>query len=364
MRNLFLYPLSLVYGLIISLRNRMYDFSIFKSVGFDIPVISVGNITVGGTGKTPHTEYLIQLLHPRFKVATLSRGYKRKTKGFRKVETDSFVEDVGDEPLQMKKKFPDIHVCVCENRVTGIREILASGTSPDVILLDDAFQHRRVIPGVNIVLVDFNKPLKEDKMLPAGRLRESPWQLRRASLIIITKCPSEITPITRRIMAKDISLYPYQELYFTTLRYGSLYPVFKDTARSVSNFEAGKTGILLMTGIASPEPLISFLKNSFSEVETAVYPDHYYFSRSDILQIVQRLVKLKSPEKIIVTTEKDATRLISIEGLPGEFKSSLYCLPIQVKFLDMEGKLFDKKITAYVGENKINRELHLRKNQN
>jgi tetraacyldisaccharide 4'-kinase len=364
MRNLLLYPLSLLYGFIIAFRNQLYDLKFIKSTEFDIPVISIGNITVGGTGKTPHTEYLIRLLGSQFRVATLSRGYKRKTEGFRKVETTSAVTEVGDEPLQMKRKFPEINVFICENRVTGINEILSSGPKPDVILLDDAFQHRRVTPGVNIVLVDYNKPLKKDRMLPAGNLRESPWQIRRASVIIITKCPSEITPITRRIIAKDVHLFPYQELYFTTLQYGALYPVFSEALQSDQFADTGKMGVLAVSGIASPEDMHRYLRNSFAEVETAIFPDHHYYLRSDILLIIQKFVKLKSAEKIIVTTEKDAARLISLDGLPGEFKSALFCLPVQVRFPDKEGKSFDKKILSYVGENKSNREIHFRKNPN
>jgi tetraacyldisaccharide 4'-kinase len=362
MRKLLLFFFSLAYGFIIWVRNQLYDFRFLKSVDFDIPVISVGNITVGGTGKTPHIEYLIRLLQSDFRVATLSRGYMRKTKGFRMVETSSGVEESGDEPLQIKKKFPESAVSVCENRVTGVQELLRLKTPPDVVLLDDAFQHRRINPGINIVLIDYNKPLKEDHMLPYGRLRENPAQLRRANLIIVTKCPSEVTPITRRIMAKDVYLYPYQDLFFTTMTYGHLFPVFPEAPPLEMNENSLKKGILVVSGIASPEYMIGYLEKMSEEVESVVFPDHHYYDRSDILQINQRFHGLKSAEKIIVTTEKDVQRLTGNHLLTKELKSVLYCLPVQVKFLDQEGKLFDKKIKEYVGENKSNRELHFRKN--
>jgi tetraacyldisaccharide 4'-kinase len=362
MRKLLLCLFSLAYGFITSARNRLYDLRVLKSVDFDIPLISVGNITVGGTGKTPHIEYLIRLLQSDFRVATLSRGYMRKTKGFRLVETSSGVEETGDEPLQIKKKFPEITVSVCENRVTGVDELLRLKTPPDVVLLDDAFQHRRINPGIHIVLIDYNKPLKEDHMLPCGRLRENPSQLRRANLIIVTKCPSEVTPITRRIMAKDVYLYPYQDLFFTTMTYGNLFPVFPDAPPLEILDNSLKKGILVVSGIASPEYMISYLEKMSEEVECAVFPDHHYYDRSDILLINQRFHGLKSAEKIIVTTEKDVQRLTGTHMLTKELKSVLYCLPVQVKFLDQEGKLFDKKIKKYVGENKSNSELHFRKN--
>ncbi len=363
MRKLFLYPLSLIYGLVMTIRNWMYDYKLLKSVDFETPVISIGNITVGGTGKTPHTEYLIRLLKSQFRIATLSRGYKRKTKGFLLVNTTSDVTESGDEPLQMKKKFPGVTVSVCENRVTGVEQLLASEATPDVILLDDAFQHRRINPGLNILLIDYNKPLREDHLLPYGRLRENQKQLRRANIIIITKCPNEIAPITRRIMAKEVFLFPYQELFFTTMVYGQLCPAFPEAPKMDLFTDTWRMGILLVTGIASPEYVIQHVKKLSAEVDTVIFPDHHYFSENDIHLIVQKFYRLQSSKRIIVTTEKDLVRLTKQDLLTAEVKASIYYLPIQVKFLDREGKLFDKKILEYVGENKTNRELHIRKNQ-
>ncbi|MFW5831389.1 MAG: tetraacyldisaccharide 4'-kinase, partial [Prolixibacteraceae bacterium] len=254
MTKILLYPFSLLYGIGVFMRNRLYDLNIIKSKDFDVPVISIGNITVGGTGKTPHVEYLINLLKEKFEVATLSRGYKRKTRGFRKVEVDSKVLEVGDEPLQVKKKFPDTEVAVCENRIKGAETLLDEKKEkvPDVLLLDDAFQHRRIEAGINILLIDYNRHIKEDSLLPAGRLREPAAQMRRANVIIFTKCPGEITPIMRRVMQKEVRLKPYQELFFTTLEYDRIIPVFSGSGIEPELFNAKKIDMLVVTGIAWP----------------------------------------------------------------------------------------------------------------
>lgn len=364
MVKLFLYPLAWLYGIGVYLRNRMYDFDFLKSEEFEVPVISIGNITVGGTGKTPHVEYLVNLLYNKFEVATLSRGYKRKTKGFRFVETNSTALEVGDEPLQIKNKFPGVTVSVCENRVAGAGILLdiKNEIIPDVVLLDDAFQHRRITPGINILLIDYNHQIKEDMLLPVGRLRESAAQMRRANIIVFTKCPDEITPITRRILMKDVKLKPYQELFFTALNYQGLEPVFIAEKLDDDFYKEKAFSLLIFTGIASPESIHKYLKRFSEKVETLVFPDHYNFSKEDIVSIMQKFEGISSEKKIIITTEKDAMRLKDRKGLTDEFKDALYYLPVKVKFLDDEGKAFNKKIFNYVGENKSNRELHNRKN--
>lgn len=365
MIKIVLYPFSLLYGLVVYFRNRFYDLNFLKSVEFDIPVISIGNITVGGTGKTPHVEYLAGLLKDRFRVATLSRGYKRKTKGFQWVETTSSVNEVGDEPLQIKQKFPVITVSVCENRVVGVKKLLnpENENIPDVVLLDDAFQHRRITPGINILLIDYNRPLKEDMLLPAGRLREGKAQIRRANVIIFTKCPGEITPIMRRIMQKEVRLKPYQELYFTTLEYETLRPVFSAPEINPELLQKKRYSILAVAGIASPAVVFQYLEKQAAQLVTLSFPDHHYYSAADIQTILRKFEALKTEEKIVVTTEKDAIHLREMTGMPDELKKVLYYLPVKVRFLDDEGKLFNKKIISYVGENKSNRELYQRKNQ-
>ncbi|MFW6289582.1 MAG: tetraacyldisaccharide 4'-kinase, partial [Mariniphaga sp.] len=281
MRKILLYPVSMLYGLIVNFRNMLYDLNLFKSKEFDVTVISIGNITVGGTGKTPHVEYLVDLLKEKFQVATLSRGYRRKTKGYYLVNTDSTVREVGDEPLQIKRKFPDVTVSVCENRVEGVEKLLAieDQKSPDVILLDDAFQHRRISPVINILLIDYNRPLKNDSLLPAGSLRESASQLRRANVIIFSKCPpAEVTPIMRRVMQNEVGLRPYQSMFFTTYEYGKLKPVFGGKELGSDFYEKHSYAILIVTGIAYPRLIPEYLKQFTSETEMVSFPDHHNFS--------------------------------------------------------------------------------------
>ncbi len=365
MIKIFLYPLSWAYSFAVSVRNKMFDLNLLKSKEFDVPIISIGNITVGGTGKTPHVEYLVNLLSKKIKVATLSRGYKRKTTGFRLVETSSTAIEVGDEPLQIKNKFPDITVSVCENRVVGAENLLSSQNEiiPDVVLLDDAFQHRRISPGINILLIDYSRQIKNDSLLPVGRLRESTLQMRRANIIIFTKCPNEISPIMRRILMKDVNLKPYQKLFFTTLDYQKLEPVFNAGKLNNDFYTAKDFSLLIVTGIASPENIHKYLKQFSEKIEILTFPDHHNYSDNDLLTITKKFEAIHSEKKIIITTEKDAMRLKDSDNLPDEIKTALYYLPVKVKFLEDEGKAFNNKILNYVGENKSNRELYNRKNK-
>ncbi len=365
MVKLLLYPLAWLYGIVVYFRNQMYDLNLLKSEEFDVPVISIGNITVGGTGKTPHVEYLVNLLRDKFEVATLSRGYKRKTRGFRFVETSLTATEVGDEPLQIKNKFPNVTVAVCENRVVGTEKLLnlSNEIIPDVVLLDDAFQHRRITPGINILLIDYNRQIKEDTLLPVGRLREGVAQMRRANIIVFTKCPDEITPIMRRILMKDVGLKPYQKLFFTALEYQKLEPVFSAKKLGGDFYKEKAFSLLIVTGIASPKLIHNYLKQFSKRTEVFAFPDHHNYSNENILSITQKFESVNSENKIIITTEKDAMRLKDRDDLTDEFKAALYYLPVKVKFLDDEGKAFNKKILNYVGENKSNRELHKRKNK-
>ncbi len=365
MKNFFLYPLSWMYGFVVYLRNQMYDLGFFRSTEFDVPVISIGNITVGGTGKTPQVEYLVDLLHDKYEVATLSRGYKRKTRGFRIVESNSTVPQVGDEPLQIKHKFQGITVAVCENRVVGVEKLLEPGNNPvpDVVLLDDAFQHRKITPGINILLIDYNRQLKKDYLLPAGRMREGISQMRRANIIIFTKCPNEVTPIMRRILQKDVRLKPYQSLFFSALVYNELKPVFSAPEPGKLFNSEKNHSLLVLTGIASPGQLHNHLKQFSKHLEVLSFSDHHYYTEADLKLVLKKFEEIKSDKKLIVTTEKDAIRLKDIENIPDEIKANLYYLSVSVKFLDEGENEFNKKILNYVGENKSNRELHKRKNK-
>jgi len=364
MIKILLYPLSWLYGLAVYLRNRAYDLNILKSKEFDVPVISIGNITVGGTGKTPHVEYLVNLLKEKYEVATLSRGYKRKTKGFHLVETDSTAINVGDEPLQIKNKYPEITVSVCEKRVKGVEKLVdvKNEKKPDVVLLDDAFQHRRITPGVNILLIDYNRQIKEDKLLPVGRLRENVYQMRRANIIIFTKCPDEVTPIMRRILGNNVGLLPYQKLYFTKLEYDKLKPVFNAQELDKQYYNEKKYTILLVTGIASPKLMRKYLKQFSRRIEMMTFPDHHNYSAQDIQSINNRFDGIDAENKIVITTEKDSMRFKDFSEMPDELKNAMYYLPVKVNFLEEEKQSFNKKIFNYVGENKSNRELHKRKN--
>ncbi|MDD2299167.1 MAG: tetraacyldisaccharide 4'-kinase [Fermentimonas sp.] len=356
-----LLPLSWLYGTAVSFRNWLFNKKVLKQRSFDIPVICVGNITAGGTGKTPHIEYLIRLLSPKFKVAVLSRGYKRKTKGFLIVDTDSKVRDVGDEPLQIKKKFPDILVVVDKKRVNAIEKIISieKEERPDVILLDDGFQHRHVIPSLSIVLADSNRPVFEDRLLPAGLLREPLKGIDRASVVVVTKCNPDMQPIDFRIYTNGLNLYPYQELFFTSFDYDQLRPVFPELqTEEVSMNDLRKKHVFLVTGIASPEPLVRKLDLKTYNLYTKFFPDHHNFTGKDIQSIVDMADMIEDENKIIVTTEKDAVRFRALSYLPEKIKNIMYYLPVRVTFLNNKERLsFNKKIVDHVRNYKANSRL-------
>lgn len=346
-------PLSWLYGLAVSLRNWLFNVGLLHQQSYDIPVIAVGNITVGGTGKTPHVEYLVRLLHKLTKVAVLSRGYKRKSKGYVLADDSSTALTIGDEPYQMTRKFKDIYVAVDANRREGIARLTTDESTNDVgvILLDDAFQHRYVKPGINILLVDYHRLIIYDKLLPAGRLREPLSGKRRADFVIVTKCPADLKPMDIRVLTKAMGLYPYQELFFTTMEYGELYPLFEG-----SNDEPPKLkghNVLMLTGIASPEEMESDIKIKCRSLTTMTFRDHHVFTPKDIEAISDAFAQMDSP-KIIVTTEKDSTRLLQAK-LTDAIKSALYVLPIQVRFmLNQDEELFNNKIISYVRKNSRN----------
>ena len=311
-------PLSWLYGAGVYLRNKLFDTGVLKEESFDVPVVSVGNITVGGTGKTPHVEYIVSRLAGSYNIAVLSRGYKRKTKGFLLANSKSSPDSIGDEPYQIWHKFGGlVKVAVCEKRAQGIRELMREHPDIDLILLDDAFQHRYVKPKVSILLIDHNRPVNKDRLLPLGRLRESVHALGRADMIVITKCPVDMTPIQYRLMDKELSLMAYQKLYFSRFRYESLEPVFPDDSPYFASLDqlTERDSVLLLTGI-----------------------DHHDFSRSDVLNIERRFEEMKGEHKIIVTTEKDAVRLAFNPYFPDSLKPLVFYQPIKV---EVEGGIHD-----------------------
>ena len=352
--NKWLLPFSWIYGLVVWFRNQLFDIGILKSKDYKIPVIAVGNITVGGAGKTPHVEYLIRLLKDKVKVAVLSRGYKRKSKGFVLADMNSTVEEIGDEPYQMKKKFPDIDVAVDKNRQEGI-ELLTNNTTAkdiDVIILDDAYQHRYVKPGINILLVDYHRLLLYDKLLPAGRLREPKESTVRADMVIITKCPTELKPMDYRVITRAMNLYPYQTLLFSTLKYGKLIPVYSGDEQTLDSLNK-EVNVLLLTGIASPKQMVIDLKPYAKEIVPLTFRDHHQFSHKDIVKINEKYSSMPSP-KIIVTTEKDMTRLINKDGFSEEVKQNMFMLPIEIEIQLGQEEIFNQKIISYVQKNSRN----------
>ena len=362
--NEWMLPLSWLYGLGVRLRNQLFEIGLLKSRSFDIPVISVGNITVGGSGKTPHVEYLIRLLKDRAKVAVLSRGYKRKSRGYVLAGEKTTMSDIGDEPFQMKTKFPDIYVAVDKNRCHGIDTLTGSKETKDtdVILLDDAFQHRYVKPGINILLVDYHRLIIYDKLLPAGRLREPQNGKSRADIVIITKCPKDLKPMEYRVIIKAMNLYPYQQLYFTTLEYDNLSPMFCGEERPLKSISK-KENILLLTGIASPKQMIYDLKECSPNITPMTFPDHHQFTKKDIERINDAFAAMQSP-KIIITTEKDNARLFGMEGLSDEVRHNIYILPVKIKFMPGQEKEFNNKIIGYVQKNSKNSILAKAKDDN
>lgn len=329
-------PLSWIYGAVAGMRNWMFESNILKSVEYDIPIVGVGNLTVGGAGKTPHVEYIVSYLSMEYKVAVLSRGYKRKTKGFILANSNSTPSSIGDEPYQIYNKFHGkVEVAVCESRKKGIEELLKIFPDLKVIVLDDSFQHRWVKPKVNILLTDYSRPFYNDKLLPLGRLRESPRQVNRADMVIVTKCPDDLQPIDSRITSKELDLMKFQKLFFSRYEYGQLKPVFiDDSPYSVSLYEFGsKDSVMLLTGIAHPRYFVRYFRQYPFKVKVNHYPDHHDFTKRDILDIEKKFKAMPGEHKIIVTTEKDAVRLMHNPYFPKELKPFTFFLPVRVKMV-------------------------------
>lgn len=345
-------PLSWLYGLATDARNALFDMGVLHSAAFDVPIICVGNITVGGTGKTPTVEYLIRLLSCRYKVAVLSRGYKRKSKGYILASPASTIEDIGDEPWQVKQKYPDVYVAVDANRRRGIERLLTDEATRDVqvILLDDAFQHRYVKAGHNILLVDYNRLISEDCLLPAGRLRERASASIRANTIIVTKCPKHVNAMGFRVVLSSLDIRPYQQLFFSTFTYGTMRRLWGDGLLDPETLRKDNVHVLLLTGIAGPRQMEQDVRRFVQHISSLSFPDHHYFSQRDAQAINQALMDLPKPH-IIITTEKDAARLGGLQGLTDEVRQATYVLPIEISIMRDEKEKFDKTIYEYVQEN-------------
>ena len=352
-------PAGFLFRTVVGLRNLLFDYKWIESKSFRIPLISVGNITVGGTGKTPMIEYLASLLLSRYQVAVLSRGYKRKSSGFLLAAPDSSVSTVGDESRQLKLKFPQLTVAVDANRVRGIQLLKENHPALQVVLLDDAFQHRYVAPGLNILLVDYNRPPCFDSMLPAGDLREPPSSMDRADMVVVTKAPPTISPMDQRIFTRNLNLYPYQSIFFSKLEYGELKPVFENNGQAVTTGCPPERSqkALLISGIASPAPFETKMAEMMPILACKRYPDHYAFQDSDISELESMIPEPDQENTLFVTTEKDAVRLAELKHCISRQENWFY-LPVRVVFIGDGESRFHKEVLKYVASNRRNSILH------
>ena len=337
-----LLPVSILYGFTIWVRNKLFDKNILRSAAFNFPIICVGNLAVGGTGKTPMVEYLVRLLKDRFKVATLSRGYKRKTEGFAIADIHTTALDIGDEPMQFHKKFPDITVAVAEERLVGVPQLLHGKPETEVIILDDAFQHRQIKAGFNILLTEYKNLFTRDFILPAGDLRDVKSSASRADMIIVTKCKSHLSDEEREKIIKEINPLAHQHVFFTKIEYGSPYHLFTKEQK----FLAPETHILLICGIANPKPIQEILNTYSSTYDMILFRDHHVFDIDDLKQIKRQYEQIEAKDKLILTTEKDGVRLAKFEN---ELKDlPVYVFPIKHKIMFGQEPEFEKLILDFI----------------
>lgn len=348
MRKLLL-PISLLYNLVLFIRHKFYDWHVLKSTSFDFPVICVGNLNLGGTGKTPHTEYLTEILSSEYRLAILSRGYGRKSKGFRLADENCTATDLGDEPMQYFTKFNNVQVAVDEDRVDGVSKLLDRPTPPQAIILDDAFQHRKIEAGFNILLTDYQHLYCEDFLFPAGTLRDIRQAAHRADIIVVSKSPKIISEEEKMQIISKLNVSKNQKVYFSYLEYEPLLPINKKAKEITVN---QVTEVLLFTGIANPEPFEKHLNSYFSKVENIVFGDHHPYLENDLKKIAARFEAMEGKDKIIVTTEKDAARLAKSAYLCHLESVPLFAAPIRVHF--QEEEKFNEDIKDYVRQNSTN----------
>jgi len=339
----FLFPFSLAYGLVSKVRNFLFDVKILPSKQFDVTVISVGNLTAGGAGKTPMVEYIVELLGDTKMIATLSRGYKRKTKGYRLAGENETVSTMGDEPLQYRQKFPHINVAVCEKRVAGIQKIIADVPDINTIILDDAFQHRYVKPQLSILVSDYFRLFTDDWLLPAGRLREHSSGRKRADIIVVTKTPRIFSPLVRKQIVKQIKPFPGQIVCFSYINYLPFVPVYN---KNIGNSPISEKfySIIALTGIGNPAPFQEYLRRQCTELEKMEFPDHHTFTKHELLVIKDKFKYLPTKRKIIVTTEKDAKRLQNPEAAEILGDLPIFYVPISFDFFPLDKEVFNKEV--------------------
>jgi tetraacyldisaccharide 4'-kinase len=343
--RILLLPFSFLYGLTLRFRNFLYDKKYLKSVRFDFPVIAIGNLSVGGTGKTPHTEYLLKLLSNQYKTTVLSRGYKRKSKGFHIATENDDARVLGDEPLLLKKKYPFANVCVAEDRLFAIPQIISDLPETQVILMDDAFQHRAVTPSLSILLTTYSNPYFSDMLLPAGRLREYTSAATRADFIVVTKCPESISAATKNEIVKKIQPEKHQKVFFSYLHYGTPYNLLNPAERlPFSN----KQDVYIFCGIANTEELKSYVEAQVNRCWLREYIDHHYYDRYDLETISESFNNIESENKILLTTEKDAARLFEHREWFIQKKLSIFALPVEVRFFEHDQQVFNQEILNYL----------------
>ncbi|MGN6492822.1 MAG: tetraacyldisaccharide 4'-kinase [Agriterribacter sp.] len=337
-----LFPVALIYGCIIKIRNYLYNRNILKSDEFNFPVICVGNLSMGGTGKSPMVEYLLRQLCAHYKVATLSRGYKRKTKGYAVADERTTAIDIGDEPMQFHLKFPQAYVAVGEERAIAIPQLLFDRPDTDVIILDDALQHRAVKAGLNILLTDYNHLFTRDMFLPTGNLRDERKSYKRANIIVVTKCNDDLTDEERKLTTREINPLKDQHIFFTGIRYSEAYHITSRNTRTISK----TTAVLLVCAIANPVPLQQYVERMAGSYQALHYRDHYIFTIDDLKEILKQFENVEAQDKIILVTEKDAVRLVKfseqLHDLP------VYVLPMETYFLFNESHRFNNLIETFI----------------
>lgn len=348
--RLLLFPFVPIYRLVIWIRNCAFDFGILKSRSFQIPIINVGNIQIGGTGKTPTIEYLANLLCNDYNIAILSRGYKRKTKGFRIADDSDTPHTIGDEPTQYFQKFDNVVVAVCERRVKGVKNILKKKPDVNLILLDDAYQHRYVKPGLNILITDYFKPYFKDFLLPVGNLREPRKSAKRADIIVVTKTPRVYSPLIYKYLYNEIKLRKNQKFCMSYINYQQPIMLYDRNAKTDPAILKKQNTILVFTGVGDPEPLVEHMKNSCSNVELIKFKDHHDYCEKDFIKIRDEFDRLMTRRKIIVTTEKDSVKLQTELAKKYLSKLPVYYIPINFEFHDQNKNLFDKSVKNFLNE--------------
>ena len=346
-----LLPLSKLYGVGAFVRNKMFDLKILPVHTFNVPIIVVGNIACGGTGKTPITEYIIEAMRLKYHIAMVSRGYKRDTKGFVVATAKSTPADIGDEAFQIYKKFGGkVVVAVGEDRVNAINEVLAIDPDINLIVLDDAFQHRYVQPTLSIVVTECNRPYYNDHLLPYGRLRESKIAVNRADFVVVSKCPPTLKDIDYRLIAKSLNLFPCQELFFSRLLYQELVPIFPEHTRAVPYLDwmTDDDYILAVAGIGNPRPFVRYLKSFKPRVRVDIFSDHHKFTRRDMEHLLDRFKTMRGNKRVLITTEKDAVRMAACPYFPAELRASAFYLPIKLEFSSHSTSKFDEAIVRHL----------------